>query len=281
LSLLLLAAPTGAGAATLTLAAPLVSQAECTDRASQEVDATWSFTGSSGSEIELVASDVSGCPDATTTNGATTTVLVEGITASATGSYPGTSASMLYLSDAMAGAGVASTACTATEDSHLYLCARLLDSSGSVTATATARLTLQVTAPPAPVDVTVTPGEGALVVGWSAGAATTDAPAASTTYRVFASAGGATTESAETGDTSIRVKGLEIGTTYDVRVVAYSAAGNPSAASSVVPGTPVNVVDFWEAYGQAGGVERGGCAHGAAGLPALLALAALAVRSRA
>ena len=281
---LLLAAPGLASAATLTLGDSLISRAECTDRASQEVTLSWDFSGSSGSTYEIAASNVSSCPDSSSDTSATTAVIVTGITASSTsGSYPGSGDPAIHLSDVFSAAGVTSSACTAADDSQAYVCVRLLDSSGNVTATASARLRLQVTAPPPPVSVTVAPGESALHVSWSAGTATDAAPASSKTYRVLAAAGGVTKQSAETSDTSIRFAGLEIGTTYDVQVVAYSEAGNASEPSELVAGTPVNVTDYWEAYKQAGGTEPGGCSHGPGGLAALLAAlwTAVVVRRRA
>jgi hypothetical protein len=281
---LLLAMPRLASAATLTLGDSLVSRTECADRASQEVTLAWDFTGASGSTYEIAASDVSGCPDSSSSTSATTAVLVDGITASSTsGSYPGSGDAAIHLSDVLSAAGVASSACTAAADSQAYVCVRLLDASGNVTATASARLRLQVTAPPPPASVAVTPGESALHVSWSAGTATDAAPASSKTYRVLATAGGVTKQSSETSDTSIRFAGLEIGTTYDVQVVSYSEAGNASEPSELVAGTPVNVTDYWEAYKQAGGTESGGCSHGPGGVAALASVlwTAVVLRRRA
>jgi uncharacterized protein (TIGR03382 family) len=90
-----------------------------------------------------------------------------------------------------------------------------------------------------------------------------------------------TSSSSKTTSTSARLDGLENGTTYDVWVVAYSEAGNESAASELTFGTPVPVKGFWEVYQESGGVERGGCGAGGGG-PALLALplVLLALRRR-
>ena len=64
-------------------------------------------------------------------------------------------------------------------------------------------------------------------------------------------------------------------------VSALSAAGNPSAESNALLGTPIPADDFWDRYSAAGGQEEGGCATGAAGPLALLGLAAAFARRRA
>ena len=112
-------------------------------------------------------------------------------------------------------------------------------------------------------------------MSFSAGSATTAAPAASKTYQAFAAAGGVTHASAESSSTTdLRVGGLENGTTYDVWVVAYSEAGNPSDASALAAGTPQPVSDFYDLYQSSGGAERGGCSHaGGTGELALVAIA--------
>lgn len=251
--------PGQALAATVTLGDDLISAAECSDRASKSISLSWDFGGAtSGTEYAIVASTDSGCPASSSDSGITTQVVVDGITASSTSQ----SNSDLTLADLLSAAGVTSPSCTG-DDTQIYVCVRLLDSSGSTLSTASARLKLQVASPPPPSDVSVAPGESALTVSWSPGTATTAAPASSKTYRVFAAAGGRTVQSDETSNTSLRLSGLEIGTTYDVTVVAYSQAGNASAASDLVPGTPVNVTDFWESYQAAGGRDGGGggCAH--------------------
>jgi hypothetical protein len=141
---------------------------------------------------------------------------------------------------------------------------------------------LSLTKPAAPVSVSVTPGDSALNVRWSAGsggavdaaeyavvATTTDARDATGTHAF-----------GKTNDTSYRAKDLVNGVTYSVVVYAYSAAGNPSPASAAVAGTPLPVSDFWDVYRQSGGPERGGCASGPAGAAALLGTAALLALAR-
>ena len=117
-------------------------------------------------------------------------------------------------------------------------------------------------------------GENALHVSWTEGTTTTGATASTERSAVFAASRGVVASSAEATGTSLRLGGLENGTTYDVWVVAYSEAGNPSDASALVAGTPQPVYDFYELYRAEGGTETGGCAQGPAGFLGF-ALAAL------
>lgn len=74
-----------------------------------------------------------------------------------------------------------------------------------------------------------------------------------------------------------RVTGLDNGVEYTVEVTSVddagstASAGNESARSQPAVGTPVQSVDFWTHYHDAGGEEAGGCAS--AGTAGLLALA--------
>jgi hypothetical protein len=270
------AVPGAARAASLTIEDTLISISECLDRNSQYVTlSSWSFSGSSGSTIEIYGSDTSGC--ATGSDTVKTTTLVDNLSSSRT-SYPVSGESKLTLADLLSAAGKSVTDCEGS-DFRVYVCVKLLDSSGSVVATASAGVKLQLERPPPPTGVSTTVGERAIWVSWSAGDATTDAPASSATYKAFASEGGHTFESSETSSTSVRVSGLENGTTYDVWVVAYSAAGNAGARSDLTVGTPQHVYDFYDLYTSAGGSTSGGCGHGgSAGLLSLAALGWAAVR---
>lgn len=262
-----LALPVLARAATLTVDDPLISIAECVDRSNQSVALTWDFSGSSGSTFEILASNASGCSE----TDATTAVLVDGLSTSRT-RYPLAGDSAITLSDVLSGAGKSAGDCQGS-DFRVYVCVRLLNSSGTAVATASAAIKFQLERPPAPVRLSVAAGEKALYVSFSPGTATTAAPAASKTYQAFASAAGVTHASGETTSTSdVRISGLENGTTYDVWVVAYSEAGNPSTASELSAGTPQHVLDFYDLYKSSGGSESGGCSHG--GLAGLLSLIA-------
>ncbi|MGC4000024.1 MAG: fibronectin type III domain-containing protein [Anaeromyxobacter sp.] len=214
--------PLAARASSLTVDDALYSQADCLDAGDQELTFSWDLSDASGSSIEILGSDTSGC---TEDDDEVTTLLVDGISTSQT-SYPASGDSALTLNDLLDAAG-ASASCEGT-DYRVYLCVRLLDSSGSEVATATASVKLQLQHPPPPEDVTVQPGEHALHVSWSAGTAVSGARASSESYQVTCTAGDQVVTSAETTATSIRVGGLQNGTTYDVLVYALSEAGNYS-----------------------------------------------------
>lgn len=53
------------------------------------------------------------------------------------------------------------------------------------------------------------------------------------------------------------VQGLANGVEYQLRAFAVDAAGNASDDSSVVTGTPLHAISFWENYRDAGGGEQG------------------------
>lgn len=265
--------PGPALAATLTVEDPLVSRAQCAAGASESLVLDWDLGSSSGSTVEILGSSASGCSE----TDATTAVLADGISTSQT-SYPASGDAAIHLHDLLAAAGRDAGSCDG-DDFRAYVCVRLLDASGAEVVTASAAVTWQLERPPQPTGVSVTVGESALHVSWSEGTATAGATASTERYGVFAAAGGVTASSADTTGTSLRLGGLENGTTYDVWVVAYSEAGNPSDASALVAGTPQPVYDFFEVYRAAGGTETGGCGQGPAGLLGF-ALAALPLLRR-
>ncbi|MFO0581685.1 MAG: fibronectin type III domain-containing protein [Anaeromyxobacter sp.] len=270
--LLSLAAPAAARAATLALDEPVLGRAACGAASDTSVSMTWDLGTSTGASLELLGSDAAGCDE----TDATTAVLVDGLSTSRT-AYPVSGDAAITVQDLLSAAGKA-TDCTGTSV-RVYVCLRLLDAAGATVTTASAALRLDFTSPPAPASVATVPGEGALYVSWAEGAATTAAPADSKTYRAYASAGGTTWSSAKTLSTSARIAGLEDGTTYDVWVVAYSEAGNESAASALTTGTPQPVEGFWDVYKASGGVEQGGCGQGGGGA-ALWALPVLGLLVR-
>ncbi|HET9552675.1 MAG TPA: fibronectin type III domain-containing protein [Anaeromyxobacteraceae bacterium] len=274
LALLALAAPAAARAATLTVEDPLASASECSTAASQEVKLSWDLGSSSGSSVELLASNASGCSE----SDATTAVLASSIPTSQA-AWPSSGDTAITLADVLAAAG-RSTADCAGSSFRVYVCVRLLDGSGAQVTTASAAIRFQLEKPPPPTGLATEVGDGAIYASWSAGTATAAAPAASSSYQAFASAGGVTHASAETTSKSARIGGLDNGTTYDVWVVAYSEAGNPSDASELGAATPRQVLDFFSLYQASGGAERGGCSQGGpADLLALLgALALLRLR---
>lgn len=173
-------------------------------------------------------------------------------------------------------------ACDATTEKTIYLCIHWYDASGVRNGWAKGTVKLSFDAPAAPVDVSVTPGDGALNVRWSAG---TGGEADATEYQVVATTTDArdpagTHEYGRTNDNSFRARGLVNGVPYTVVVYAFSEAGNRSDASASATGTPQPVADFWDVYRQRGGTEKGGCSSGSAGALALLGTAALLALAR-
>jgi hypothetical protein len=166
------------------------------------------------------------------------------------------------------------------KDGTIYLCVALIDSTTTIGVAQSNALTLQVEPPPVPVNVVVDRGDTRLHISWSAG---TDNGVAATSYQITVTAVDPTGEAAHhktvVGATSGVVDGLTNGTKYAVQVASVSGGGNVSALSSDVAtaptATPEKVLDFWDQYTQAGGVEKGGCAGGAAGALSLLGLAGL------
>lgn len=169
----------------------------------------------------------------------------------------------------------------ASQSTVLHACASM--SVSGTTYSATGTITLDTQLPPAPTLGGVAPGDSALIVSYTPGTPTTSAPAANHHYQAQATGpdGVAHLSTTTTSTGGTRIDGLSNGVAYDVVVFAYSKAGNQSAASNVMSGTPEPVADFWQTYKGAGGREQGGCGAGPAGaLAPLLALLALALRRR-
>ncbi|HSB20862.1 MAG TPA: fibronectin type III domain-containing protein [Anaeromyxobacteraceae bacterium] len=179
-----------------------------------------------------------------------------------------------------------------TTVTNVNLCVTVYDSGQASVqdgAKATAVLVVDTRLPATPAITSVTPGDSALTVRWSAGTggptvsyytvtATPVPPDASHTNCNPGGAAGSHTVTGA-GSTSYRLGGLTNGACYDVTVTATSDALNPGTPSAAVPGSPVPVDDFWRLYQAAGGREQGGCG-GSAGMLALLALVPLARRLR-
>ncbi len=163
------------------------------------------------------------------------------------------------------------------------LCVYLVDSThtaiGSTGAAAEGTFTFQLARPPAPVLDSVAAANSALIAYFHEGTATGSDNAASSTYEARAYLGTTLVSKASGAVSGIRVEGLVNGTTYTVKVVAFSPEDNVSEESNGVPGKPLDFKSFWEAYQNAGGREQGGCGGGAGAL-SLLALLPLALRRR-
>jgi titin len=176
-----------------------------------------------------------------------------------------------------------------TTVTNVNLCVSVYDGSSVVDVHAGGTLVLDTRKPAIPTVTSVTPGDSALTVRWSAGSGgptvtyftVTATPVAPDATHTNCNAGGAPGSHNVTGAgaTSYRLGGLTNNACYDVTVTATSDVLNTGDASAPVAGTPVPVDDFWRHYRDAGGREQGGCG-GSAGLLALLALAPLAPRLR-
>ncbi len=191
----------------------------------------------------------------------------------------------------------ASLSCTSlTIGTSIYVCVQ--GTSGTSFGTARGVLTLATTPPGAPTLDSVTSGDEALNVRWTAPASSTTVPAAFD-YRVVAQsctpvdadgtcAAGSTPDSRDPAEhsageiqaTEHRLTGLVNEVTYAVTVYARSEPGNEGTGSSTKDGTPHHVADFWEYYKALGGKEEGGCASGPAGAFALIGAAALLAARR-
>ena len=95
-----LAAPAVARPATLTVDDPLISIAECTNRSAESVGLSWDLGSSSGSTVEILGSNASGCSE----TDATTAVLADGNATSQT-SYPASGDAAITLADVLSAAG--------------------------------------------------------------------------------------------------------------------------------------------------------------------------------
>jgi len=161
------------------------------------------------------------------------------------------------------------------EGKVVFICAHWKDANSNPSGRARGKFIIQIAKPTAPTGVNVEPGEGRLIVTWTAstgGAVLAD--------RYFARAtpvgGGSSIDSGTTNGTRATITGLANGTPYDVVVFALSVGGNPSDASAAAEGTPIETDDFWEFYrNQPGAHEEGGCGVGGEGPLALLGISAL------
>ncbi len=194
-----------------------------------------------------------------------------------------TAASQNYKDTATAGQRLAQISVSCTGSNPLYyLCVNYNPPSGSqVVNAASGSPKIDLGVPPTPQNLSLAPGDSVLHASWDVG---TGGTGTTNGYRVRWGLHGETLASSHdltgVGTTSYDIGGLQDGTEYDVQVTGLSPGSNESPGSAIVPGTPVFVNDFWRLYKQDGGREQGGCAAGAGGLLALLALVPLAWRGR-
>jgi hypothetical protein len=172
----------------------------------------------------------------------------------------------------------ASLSCTGTA-TLVYLCVNYTPTGGTLANAATGSPKLDFGVPPTPANVVLGPGDSVLHVSWAAGSGGTGSTDG---YRVKWGPHNGTLDGSHdltgSGTTSFDIGGLQNDTEYDVQVLALSPGNNESEATAIASGKPIFVNDFWRLYRQDGGREQGGCAAGAGGLLALLALVPLAWR---
>jgi hypothetical protein len=264
-----------------------INIAECSNAVSDTL--TFNFTvpftttPPANSTFTLVASDKSGCPTDSASGAHNTTISAQipptiG-TSSASGVFPFSGAAAVQVNNLLNQVGIPSPACSAS-NTNVFFCVTL---SGVTGATTTGNIGVDLQKPPPPVLQSVSPGDGALNVSWTAGAGGIDGgTGTAASYKIVATdpAGNAHTSDPISDPKGGRITGLTNNVTYTVVVLARSQGNNQSDASNSLTGTPVDVLDFWRSYKQDGGREQGGCATGAASLVALLALAPLALRVR-
>lgn len=285
-AILLFVAPSIALAQTITVTESndqdkAINVAECNAAVSDQLSFTWTVT-TSGS-LDLFASDTAGCPIPTAnanTNAKTITIQ---------GSIQSTTTSLTNVITVPSLLSQLSISCPGpkTQVSFCLFPAGTNTGGTTTSASATGAITLDLQTPPAPNLTALTPGDTALNVTWSTGSGTADGGSgAPNSFRVYCDQsanvpdGGAVTpkcvEVTGQGTTSTRISGLTNNTEYTVEVTAVTVGGNESPRSNPLTATPLEIQDFWRLYKADGGQERGGCAVGAGGLLALLALAPIA-----
>src|SRR6266568_9417133 len=279
------AAPALASAQTITIAESndqdqTINIAECNNTAQDTISFQWTVaTTNITTSYDLFVSNTSGCPTASSTSNsnAVTTQIQPNIPGTATtGSFSGGQTAGQLLQN------IGIPSCTSATTA-MFFCVFAPNTQGTATpALATGSLKVDLLGPPAPTITSITPGDGALNVTWQNGAGSADAgtTGAATNYNIFAvRVDGSEPEKlflhVTGGKTNGRIEGLSNDKEYSLTV-----GGNESPRSEPATGTPVIILDFWRLYQQANGREQGGCASGAAGLTALLALAPLLWRRR-
>jgi Synergist-CTERM protein sorting domain-containing protein len=279
----LLAAPSLAAAQVLTITESndqdvIVNVAECSGQVTDLLSFTWSSTTTTTTgTFNLLASDQASCPTPTSnsTTTAHTITIQAGLTGTSLTNVIAVPSVLTQLSISCPGPATVVNFC--------------VTDGATTTIVASGTLQLDLQTPPAPAVNSVSGGDSALNVTWSLGSGSADAgtAGAATGFNVYCDLSPAVRPIAKKcasvtggGTSSTRIGGLTNGVDYDVEVTALSAGGNESPHSDPVTGRPLEVNDFWRLYRNDGGREQGGCATGAAGLVALIALTPLALRRR-
>lgn len=280
----LAAAPALAPAQTITISESndtdhVINAGECSNSPVDTLSFAWTVA-TPAAAYDLYVSDTAACPaPGQTVNGVTNSAHTASFATnvSQTSWNNGDTASKLL--------NLVTIQCSSSSSS-LFVC--VFPASNNTTPVATASIALDLAAAPAPVLNSVSAGDGSLHARWSLGSGSADggtsgsansfnvyyAPTADPTNEHHSSfSGGSTLDGIVTGLTN--------DVEYTVSVTAVTLGSNESARSSPLTATPHLVNDFWRLYRDvSGGKEQGGCATGAAGLTALVALIPLVLRRK-
>ncbi len=260
---------------------------ECAAANATTIQLSWTALRPSGATAAAATFQVYASTAAVTISGTTVPTCTSATGSAAIGSSISTTSdtatNQSFDASAFATA-VGETTCGVQADKSIYVCVQLSDASAVAIGYATGVLTLSTTPPGAPTNVSVTPGNQALNVGWSAPASGQTVA----TYRVVATAVDLTADPASphyspmvnSATASYRLSGLVNDVPYSVVVYAYSASGTESLGSDPVSGTPLPTEDFFSYYRAQGGREQGGCGTGGAAALSLLGAAALLAARR-
>ncbi len=264
---------------------PYVNIAECDSTTADTLTYYWQVSSFVGGTYDLYISDTisstSACPPVSSTTATVHSVpIVTGLSATAASQNYKDTATISQRLKQLVDAGATSLSCTTGTATQFYLCVNYNPTSGTqVVNAASGSPKLDLGTPPTPANVVLGAGDTVLHAKWAAGSGgtgTTDG------YRVkWGPHNGTLNDSHDltgSGTTEFDIGGLQNDTEYDVQVLALSPGKNPSEPTAIASAKPIFVNDFWRLYRQEGGQEQGGCAAGAGGLLALLALVPLAWR---
>jgi Synergist-CTERM protein sorting domain-containing protein len=256
----------------------IIGAGECRNSPVDQLAFAWT-PSTPAAAYDLYASDTANCPaPGQTVNGVTNTAHTQSFATNIaqTSLNNGKTASDLL--------SLANIQCTSSSGA-LFIC--VFPTGNNTTPVATASITLDLASAPAPVLNSVSVGDSSLQANWQLGSGSADGGTTGSADRFniyYAPTSNPANEQHTTitgGGLSGRVTGLTNGVEYTITVTALTIGGNESARSNPLTGTPHLVNDFWRLYRDVdAGREQGGCATGAAGLTALVALIPLALRRK-
>lgn len=278
--------PLAALAQSLTLvegSPQTLSRIDCTASNPPEVAVRWVGSANAGKERVFVSKN-DRCPTDAAADQEIVLVATRPIVVSESASISrGVNAAELF---ALATGSEDTCGGVAGVETRVFVCVVYSETLTGTDLTESLPIQLDSTPPAAPESVTTAPLNNGLLVNWTM--PTELAGAARYNLYVTPPTGDAIVKTFEgPGLRQGRITGLENGTEYTVEVTSVddagstASAGNESARSQAAVGTPVESVDFWTHYHDAGGEEAGGCAStGSTGLLAVAVLLAFMQRRR-